>query len=426
MHSAALLLACCLSVSADGRVSDNSTGSLSDLAAAADSAGASGSVSTRTLQWSAPGRIPATGGASGPVIRVAQSSPASTWFGPAVGPYGGQPLPVEFTGADSVAQPPTVGAPQPVLPPWTNPALGRSPAALPDPVEKFGLPTIGTNYLRITTTPSARNLLMVWPEAQQYKYGWYSGDEFVYIPFSEAQGIPGAMQILEWNSFLRYSRRIGDRYVFSWTPEFNGGFWHVPAGSGLPPNVTELKSDFQLASVNPGPWNWQIGLTPQLNSDLRRTLDSNAYMLDGRLVALYRPAPQWTIAIGAEYLNRVHDYVIPYGGVIWTPNDRWEFKLFFPKARISYYMGKYYNLDTWAFLSQEYQIDAYQIDTYAGDKERGQWSQYQVLFGFDVAKSFYSAYLQCGYVYHRQAQFSGSTPNFGLNDAFILRTGVTY
>jgi hypothetical protein len=262
---------------------------------------------------------------------------------------------------------------------------------------------------------------------QPYRYGWYAKDEFVYVPKSEAIGIPGAMQILAWNSWLRYSARIAPWLLFNWSPEFNGVWWRQPAGSGLPSQGNELISDFNLSSMCAGAWNWQVGLTPQLNSDLRRSLDSNAFMIDARAVALYQLSSQWRFAAGAEYWDRVRNYVIPYGGVIWTPDDRWELRLLFPKTRISYYLGRFHAYDVWAFGSAEYQIQAYQIDTTDSNaKERGQWSNYQTLAGFNASRGKLSVYLQCGAILDRHASFNGPTPNFGLRDAFVLRTGLYY
>ena len=262
--------------------------------------------------------------------------------------------------------------------------------------------------------------------AQQYQYGWLSYNDAVFIPESPARGVPGQMQILEWNSWVRFSTRVGDRLIFSWTPEFNGEFWRPPAGLGLPLYVNEFKSDFKLASVNPGRWNWQVGFTPQLNADLKRSLDANAYLFDGRAVALFRASPNWTLACGVEYWNRVHNYVIPYGGVIWTPNNRWEFRLLFPNSRVSYYLGNHHSFDLWAYASAEYLIEAYQIDTTMGIKERGQWKDYEVLFGFDAGKGKYSAFLQAGVIFDRHVRFNGPTPDFNLGNSVLVRTGFIF
>jgi len=196
---------------------------------------------------------------------------------------------------------------------------------------------------------------------QPYRLGWSSMDEIVVMPKATAT-VGGQFQDVEWNSQVRYSRVLPDSLVFSWSPAFNGKWWTGPTGLNLPPENSQLVSDFQLASAWSSPWNWQVGITPQINSDFERALNSNAFLMDARAVVLYRPAQEWTLAVGAAFWNRASDHLIPYGGVIWSPGDRWEFRLLFPKSRISYYTGNYWGCEVWGYVSGEYHLDAYQVD----------------------------------------------------------------
>lgn len=133
-----------------------------------------------------------------------------------------------------------------------------------------------------------------------------------------------------------------------------------------------------------------------------------------------------TLAFGFEYWNRVRNYVIPYGGIIWTPDNRWEFRLLFPNSRVSYYLGNFHTMDVWAYASAEYLIEAYQIDTTLGVRERGQWKDYELLFGFDAGKGKFSAFLQAGAIFDRHVRFNGPTPDFNLGNSVIVRTGIIF
>ena len=82
----------------------------------------------------------------------------------------------------------------------------------------------------------------------------------------------------------------------------------------------------------------------------------------GRGVVFLRASPQLMIALGAAYWKRVDDIVLPYAGVVWTPNDYWEFRLMFPKSRISYFLGNWWGAATWVYGGVEYNVEAYQID----------------------------------------------------------------
>ena len=97
---------------------------------------------------------------------------------------------------------------------------------------------------------------------------------------------------------------------------------------------------------------------------------------------LWRSSPELLLAFGAEYWNRAIDHLIPYGGAVWTPNDRWEFRFMFPRSRASYYAGRLRGADTWLYLSGEYNVDAYQVDIQGPRlSERAETSDYRVIIG---------------------------------------------
>jgi hypothetical protein len=263
---------------------------------------------------------------------------------------------------------------------------------------------------------------------QPYRFGWYSYDDATYFPTSRAQGVSGSFQALQWTSWMRYSRVVGNQMVLSWTPQWNSIFWTGPTGVALPADVDQITSDLQISSIQPGPWNWQVGVTPQINTDFKRALNSNAYMVDGRAVLFYRPSAQWRLALGAAYWNRVHDLIIPYGGVIWTPDDRWEFRIFFPKTRISRYCGTVWGANVWAYASAEYEVQAYQIRIANGtaDTTRMQISDCQFLLGCNAQRNAWTAFVEGGLVSDRHVAFRGAVPNFGLSDGLMARIGILY
>ncbi len=361
-----------------------------------------------------------------------------------MGPYGGEPLdgsqppgpflpPPPPLPAGPVMSVPRSSVVRPGLGSRSGGALGHDPPAfVPGHFSDFdpqGRP-IDAEQERLVAgyyDPFGWQFAYGMAGVQPYKFGWYSKDELVYVPESEAVGIPGAMRVFEWNSTFRYAKQINPGVIFAWTPEVNGKWWKEPGGSGLPPMGTQLMSDLSLASVSTKPWNWQIGLTPQINSDFRRTLTQDAFMIDGRAVLFYRPAPQVQFAAGLALWDRLHVYPIPYAGLIWTPDDHWEFRLLFPKLRISYYMGKRYDFDFWIYGAGEYKIDAYQIDTTNNNVvERGQFSYYDVTLGFNAARGFLNLFVECGAILDRKVQFSGPTTDFSLRDALLLRMGLLY
>lgn len=263
---------------------------------------------------------------------------------------------------------------------------------------------------------------------QPYRFDAYSYDDFTYLPTSAVRGTTGSFQDLQWNAWMRFSRAIGGRYILAWTPTWNSSFWTGPSGVALPPDVDQIKSDFQLSSAQPGPWNWQLGFTPQINADFRHSLNHNAYLFDGRAVLFYQPSTQWRFALGMAYWDRVRGLLIPYGGVVWTPNERWEIRLFFPKTRISRYWGQVWGKDVWTYASLEYNLQAYQIEIEDASKAktRMQLASEQLLLGASAYQANWTAFVEGGFVFDRHVRFGGSVPSFGINDALMLRIGALY
>jgi hypothetical protein len=262
---------------------------------------------------------------------------------------------------------------------------------------------------------------------QPYRLGWYSYNDFVLMSRSPTS-IGGNFQDLQWNAWVRYAHLYQSRpIVFSWTGWMNGKFWTGPTGINLPPGAAQFISDFQWASANSGPWNWQVGFTPQLNGTFNDRINANALMADTRAVLLWRSSPQWLWAFGAEYWNRATDHLIPYGGAIWTPNDRWEFRFMFPRSRASYYVGRFRGSDTWLYASGEYNIEAYQIDI-EGPRlsERGETSDYRVLLGASATTGIWTLFCEGGLVTDRHYRFRGKVPDFTMDDCAILRTGLLF
>jgi len=262
---------------------------------------------------------------------------------------------------------------------------------------------------------------------QPYRLGWYSYNDFVLMSRSPTS-IGGNFQDVEWNAWVRYAHLYQARpIVFSWTGWMNGKFWTGPTGINLPPGGAQFISDFQWASANSGPWNWQIGFTPQLNGTFNDRINANALMADVRAVLLWRSSPQWLWAFGAAYWNRATDRLIPYAGAIWTPDDRWEFRFMFPRSRASYYVGRFRGADTWLYAVGEYYVDAYQVDV-EGPRlsERGESSDYRVLLGASATTGIWTFFCEAGLVTDRHFRFRGKVPDFTLDDCAILRTGLLF
>ena len=260
-----------------------------------------------------------------------------------------------------------------------------------------------------------------------YRLGWISHNDITVLPASAAQGTTGDMKIVEWNSYAKYSHLIGAGMVFSGTGWFNARWWDGPGGIDLPAQVDQISTDLELGFFNDGPWSGQIAFHPQIVETYEAKLDRNAFNFDGRVVVTYTASPQWSYVGGVAIWDRVDTMVIPTVGVIWTPNDRWELRLLFPRTRISYFLGNRWNADFWLYGTAEYGAEAWQaIVGDPGTSDRFQMTDERIALGLRWDSGRYTFFTEGGYVFDRQIKFAGSTPSFDLSDTTMWRVGFRY
>ncbi len=118
----------------------------------------------------------------------------------------------------------------------------------------------------------------------------------------------------------------------------------------LPGKGFRFGSDFELSTPGNGLWSVQLGFTHLLwLQTFGKSLSSDAWQFDARVVLFFRPSDTWMFAAGAAYWDRMKDYVIPYAGIVWTPNDLWEIRAMFPKARVSRFLGNVGDKSVWLY-----------------------------------------------------------------------------
>ena len=262
---------------------------------------------------------------------------------------------------------------------------------------------------------------------QGYRLGWSTFNEFTLLPAAPVFGTTGNMKIVEWNSNAKYSGLIRPGVLFDGTFWFSARWWDGPGGIALPGQVDLFSADLLLGLFNEGPWSAQIAFHPQIVETYEARLDRNAFNFDGRVVVTYTASPQWKFVGGVAIWDRVDTLIIPTGGAIWTPNNRWEIRALFPKSRISYFMGNWKNADFWLYGQYEYTAEAWQ--TVISDpkySDRMQIVDQRLTAGIRWDSGRYSFFTEAGYVFDRQAKFAGATPNFNIGDTAIMTFGVRY
>lgn len=316
---------------------------------------------------------------------------------------------------------------------------GAFSAGQPDPT--FAAPGSGVPYDPFLATPPDLSGGMYLDQGlgfstvgpQPYRFGWTSRFDVGFLPPAgvDGGGARGKLGIFEINSAWRYTTGWPASMpgtIFSITPEFNYRSWNGPSSPNLPANVFRFAADVELASPGNNPVSYQLGFTPAFVTDFQQGPNVDAINYDARGVVFLRASPQLMVALGAAYWKRVSDILIPYAGIVWTPNDYWEFRLLFPKSRISYFMGNWGGAAMWAYGGVEYNVEAYQINLRSpgGDHEKIQIADYRALFGLRGEGGGVTGFGEVGWVFARDARFLHGTPGFDINTGFIARLGLRF
>lgn len=309
-------------------------------------------------------------------------------------------------------------------PPMTAP-MGASPYPVYQPSNPFAtpsdpvLPYLGDQNQTILSGING---------PQPHRLGFTPLFDATYIvPSSAKSPGNGRMSVQEYDAALRHTSLIGGDWAFTNTLQGGVRLWDGPQASNLPGSVFRLGWDFLLNTPNYGPWSMQFDFNPSINTDLHASLYRQAFNFDGNITAFYQMSPQLLLVLGVQYWDRVDKLVLPSAGVVWNPNDRLEMRILFPKSRISYFLGTLGDGAHWLYGTAEYHVESYQIDSPGvSDHEQVQLSDWRFGIGLRSDHTWYDKYVEVGYVLGRQVDYLRSTPDFNLNDGFMVRAGVRF
>jgi hypothetical protein len=261
--------------------------------------------------------------------------------------------------------------------------------------------------------------------ASPYRYGWQNRIDVSWLPGGEAQGAgtTGDQDIFGVDYELTYGAPVVPGWVFNWTNQFAYRNWSGPSGVAAPSDLFRFGLDFEFETAGQGPVNLSLGVTPSLNTDFNVDF-SDGFQLDGRGILLFQLDQYWTLGLGAQYWDRVNDYVIPWAGLIYR-DDYWEWQLMYPEARVSLFLGNEAYWAKWLYVRAEYHVEAYGFEEIAGAVDEVEVSDYRILGGFKMDAGLYNWFIEGGWVFNRDVEYA-SGPEYELSNGFIGQVGLRY
>jgi hypothetical protein len=263
---------------------------------------------------------------------------------------------------------------------------------------------------------------------QPFRFGWTSKFDVGFIPESRAKNVgAGKFSIFEFNSEIRYTAPTPMQWIFSVAPQFNLRLWDGPTTPGLPGDVYRFGTDLQLTSPTWGPYTFEFGFNPSLNTSFEQAISSEAWNFDGRGAVFIRTTPQWLLVLGAMYWDRVDGIVLPYAGLVYTPNEYVEIRALFPRADASLFIGTPWGVPQWLYIAGEYHVEAYEIERAAAVGDQLQIQDWRAVLGIRSEHAGMTSFLEGGWVFDRKGEFRNTAPaKFDVASGFIVRFGLRW
>ena len=351
-----------------------------------------------------------------PTVR-GQSPYGSPYYGGEPAPSGppryvpAQYSPAPYTPADpfgGTSGPPPVFNPPPATRPPVTPGFGGVPSGAPV-LDSYGVN--GAEPFR----PGARLLF-----------------DAGFLTDASTSGPRGSLAVTELDTGLEFVSVLPGRSVFTTTFEFDqrllDGPSTPPGLPEIPGDLYRLAADFELASPRVGPFSTRLAFTPAIATDFERGLDSGGVQFDGRAAVLYDLTPNLTLVAGAQYYDRLDDRVLPHGGLVLRRGDRWEYRLTFPEARVSYFYGKvWWGKPMWVHAGYEFNYESFQLgDRRFGAGDQIQFKDHRFLLGARKEQGWGETFLETGLVFGREIEFAGPAADVDVNEALLLRGGIRF
>jgi len=267
--------------------------------------------------------------------------------------------------------------------------------------------------------------------------GWIQRYEIGFLPWADAKDNWGHFSEFEFDLDWKYITPLFPvPAVFSFTQQYDLRLWSGPQSpsylppppANLPGAVDRIGWDFELKSALPQPWNAVVAFNPSIDSDFQSSLTRNAWNWDARAAFLYTPTRELTAVLGVVMWDRIHERVLPWAGVIYRPDQYWQFDLTFPQARVSAYLWDEFGFKTSLYGRIEYHTEAYQIlNPVINQTDRVELNDWRALLGVDKDRGNFAYFLEGGWVFGRTIHYKYN-PNgdVDINSGGIVRGGIRY
>jgi len=263
---------------------------------------------------------------------------------------------------------------------------------------------------------------------------------YTWIDFGGGQGL--RIHQLEWtnawadlrspNFFLRqpeataaFDFNVGLNFSVQWWKERPEPDERRYGTSFPPPTLYDLYVDIGWhAQIAPG-WLLDLTFSPGLSTDFRVT-PPDGFRMRGQAITVMDITSNLRGALGVWYLNRATTKLLPVAGLLWQAGAT-RIEAIFPRPRLVQDLGCWKGR-SWEFsLGGEFGGGGWAFKNPEGTRETVDYRDLRVLAGLAWSGKHNTGYLEFGYVFSRELQYSTHHRlDFDPGNAFIARVGWTY
>lgn len=152
----------------------------------------------------------------------------------------------------------------------------------------------------------------------------------------------------------------------------------------------------------------------------------------GLLLLRYNMTPTVALKAGVEYINRADIKLLPAGGIVWTPNTRTRFDIYFPQPKFASYLTTLGNQDLWWYVAGEYGGGVWTLRYDDGRESLTDINDFRLMLGIELGPPSTGGvgqrgvFFEIGYVWNREIVVVAAADRQQLGDTFMLRGGFAF
>lgn len=177
-------------------------------------------------------------------------------------------------------------------------------------------------------------------------------------------------------------------------------------------------------------WSMMLLASPGWASDGKESEDSVRCPVTFGMT--WTPNKRWKVVFGAAYLDRSDLSFMPYGGLVWTPNDDVKVELMAPQARLawrSYSDGLLSQFDRktaierWNYVGFGFGGGSWAVRSVDNQADFAMSREFSLLLGCErIKKGYYTCNLEIAYLFGRRMKFDHETQStYKPDDSLLLR-----